>query len=330
MNTIRKVFVAGRASAARDAIVRRLRARGLSSKQIDTWEEDELSIYDQASVRAYLRKAAPDQIYIADGPWGSPLDSGHRRGSYVGNALLGPVQLIHEAMYAGVRKLLFVASHQVYGGCPVLPIAEEDLLYARPDPIREPLGIAHLAGIRLCEAYTHEFGEALGVSYRSVVVSNLYGPGDGIGQSESSELLGLMRHMHQARSFKLSSVNVRSNGNRRTDWLYVDDMADACIGLLGSPTRSHQLLTRATRSHINVGSGASMTMPELARAVAQVVGYQGEVRVDDDLVDESGDFLLDTQRVRSTGWEPQVALMAGLAQMYKDYRLRERKLAAAS
>lgn len=330
MNTIRKVFVAGRASAARNAIVRRLRARGLSAKQIDTWDENELSLYDQASVRAYLRRAAPDQIFIAEGPWGNPSDSQHRRGSYVGNALLGPIQLIHEAMYAGVRKLLFVASHQVYGGCPVLPIAEEDLVFARPDPIHEPLGIAHLAGVRLCEAYTHEFGEALGLSYRSVVVGNLYGPGDCIGPWHSSELLGLMRHIHQAQSFKLSSVNVRSNGNRRSDWLYVDDMADACIGLLGHPTRSHQLLTRASHSHINVGSGAPITMPELAQAVAKVVGYEGELRVDDDLVDERGDFFLDTHRVRSTGWTPQVDLMTGIAHMYKDYRLQERRLAAAS
>jgi GDP-L-fucose synthase len=330
MKTIQKVFVAGPASAARHAIVRRLKANGLSAEQIDTWEEDELNIYDQAAVRSYLRSSMPDQIYIATGPWGNPSDSQYRRGSYMADALLGPVQLIHEAMYAGVRKLLFIASHQVYGGGPVLPFAEEDLAFARPDHLREPLAIAHMAGIRLCEAYTHEFGANLGLSYRSVVVGNLYGPGDGLDLSRTGELLALVRHIHQAKVFRLSSVNIRSNGLRRADWLYVDDMAEACIGLLGLSERSHHILTEANRSHINLGSGKASTTLELAQAVARVVGYQGQLQVDGNLSDEGSDFFLDTHRMRSTGWEPYVDLDTGLAHMYRDYRQQERKLAAAS
>ncbi|QHE87164.1 NAD-dependent epimerase/dehydratase family protein [Hydrogenophaga sp. BPS33] len=330
MNAIRKVFVAGPASAARQAIVRRLMASGFVADQIDTWDESDHSLYDQAAVRSYLRDSTPDHIYVAVGPWGNPSDNSSRRGTYMGDALLGPVQLIHEAMYAGVRKLLFIASHQVYGGCPVLPMAEEDLAFARPDRAREPLAIAHMAGIRLCEAYTHEFGELLGLTYRSVVVGNLYGPGDDLQPSTAGELLTLMRHIHQAKTFKLSSVNLRCNGFRRADWLYVDDMAEACIGLLDLPDRSYRLLTDERRPHVNLGSGRASTTLELAQAVAKVVGYRGCLNVDGDVADEGADFYLDTHRMRSTGWAPQIELETGLAHMYRDYRQQEQRLAAAS
>lgn len=330
MDAIRRVFVAGPASAARQALVRRLKAGGLLAEQIDTWDESDPSLYDQTAVRAYLRNATPDQIYIAVGPWGTPSDSRSRRGSYMGDALLGPVQLIHEAMYAGVRKLLFIASHQVYGACPVLPVAEEDFAFARPDRVRDPLAIAHIAGIRLCEAYTHELGELLGLSYRSVVVGNLYGPGEELQRSKGGELVTLMRHIHQAKMFKLASVNVRANGLRRADWLYADDMAEACIGLLGLSDRSYAVLTNENRPHINLGSGRAHTILELAQAVAKVVGYRGHVIVDEDIGDENADFYLDIHRMRSTGWAPQIELETGLAHMYRDYRQQEQRMAAAS
>lgn len=330
MDGVRKVLVAGPASAARQALVRRLMANGLLAEQIDTFDESELHLNDQAGVRSYLRNSMPDQIYIAVGPWGNPRDSVSRRGSYMGDALLGPVQLIHEAMFAGVRKLLFIASHQVYGGCPVLPIAEEDLAFSRPDRVREPLAIAHIAGIRLCEAYTHELGDLLGLTYRSVVVGNLYGPGDDLQKSKAGELVTMMRHIHQAKAFKLSSVNIRSNGQRRTDWLYADDMAEACIGLLALSDRSHGLLTRESRPQLNLGSGRASTTLELAQAVAKVVGYQGHLIVDGDFADESEDFYLDTSRICSAGWSPQVDLETGLAHMYQDYRQHERRCASAS
>lgn len=330
MDTIRKVFVAGPASAARQALVRRLKASGLSAKQIDTWDERELSLYDQTAIRSYLRNSTPDQVFIAVGPWGSSRDSHSRRGSYMADALLGPVQLIHEAMYAGVRKLLFIATHQVYGSGSVLPMAEEDLAFARPDRVREPLAIAHMAGIRLCEAYTHELGELLGLAYRSVVVGKLYGPGDDLTPTKSGELLTLMRHIHQAKVYKLASVDIRSNGFRRSDWLYVDDMAEACIGILGLSERSHRLLTNENCPQVNLGSGAVNTTQELAQAVARVVGYRGQVRVEDDVADEGEDFYLDTHRLRSTGWAPQVNLETGLAHVYRDYRQQEQRLAAAS
>lgn len=330
MDVIRKVFVAGPASAARQALVRRLTARGLGADQIDTWDEDALSLYDQSALRAYLRNSTPDQIYIAVGPWGRPGDSQSRRGSYMADALLGPVQLIHEAMYAGVRKLLFIASHQVYGGCPVLPVAEEDFAFARPDRLRDPLAIAHMAGIRLCEAYTYELGELLGLTYRSVVVGNLYGPGDELKPSKAGELVTLMRHIHQAKTFKLASVNVRASGFRRTDWLYADDMAEACIGLLGLSDRSYGLLTHENRPHLNLGSGKAHTTLEVAQAVARVVGYRGQLIVEGDSgSDEGEDFYLDTHRMRSTGWVPQMELEAGLAHMYRDYRQQEQRMAAA-
>lgn len=329
MGAIRRVFVAGPASAARQALVRRLTARGLSADQIDTWDEHELSLYDQAALRAYLRNSTPDQIYIAVGPWGLLGDSQSRRGSYMADALLGPVQLIHEAMYAGVRKLLFIASHQVYGGCPVLPVAEEDFAFARPDRVRDPLAIAHMAGIRLCEAYTYELGELLGLTYRSVVVGNLYGPGDELLPSKAGELVTLMRRIHQAKAFKLASVNVRANGFRRTDWLYVDDMAEACIDLLELSDRSYGVLTNESRPHVNLGGGRAYTTQEVVQAVARVVGYRGQVIVEGDFGDEGEDFYLDTHRMRSTGWVPQVALETGLMHMYQDYRQQEQRVAAA-
>jgi len=329
MKKIRKVYVAGPANAARSAMVRRLKANGLSDDQIDTWEEDELPILDQTALRSYLRKSNPDQIYITAGPWGNALDRRQRSGTYMAEAMLGPVQLIHEAMYAGVKKLLFVASHQVYGNCPVLPIAEEDLGFGRHDQLRDAIAPAHMAGIRMCESYTHEFHDVLGLQYRSVVVSNLYGPEDPADAHRASELEALMRHIHQAKTFKLSSVNIRSNGFRRADWLYVDDMAEACIRVMGMTESKHRNFTKLNRSHINVGSGRTHTTLELAEAVARVVGYKGGLKVESGIEDDTQDFVLDTHRIRGTGWEPEVDLETGLAHMYRDYRQKARKLASA-
>lgn len=329
MKKVRKVFVAGPANAARAAMVRRLQANGLDREQIETREEDELNISDQKAIRAYLHKTSPEQIYITAGPWGNPADSQDRRGSYMVDALLGPVQLIHEALYAGVRKLLFVASHQVYGSCPILPIAEEDFSHARLDQVRDPLAIAHTAGIRLCEAYTHEFGEALGLQYRSVVVSNLYGPGDSPDPSKAGELQALIRHIHQAKLFKLSSVSIPSRADRRSDWLYVDDMADGCIDVMGMPDRTYQCLTRPERSQLNLGSGHGCTTLELARCVAAAVGYQGALKLEGGPEVSRQESILDTHRMRTTGWTPQIGLDTGLARMYHDYKLQKKRMEAA-
>ena len=329
MKHIRKVFVAGPANAARSAMVRRLKANGLSDKQIDTWDEDKLSGIDQTEIRSYLRESSPDQVYITAGVWGNVGDRRARSGTYLAEALLGPVQLIHEAMYAGVKKLLFVASHQVYGRCPVLPVAEEDLGYVRQDQLRDAMATAHMAGIQMCEGYTHEFGEVLGLQYRSVVAGNLYGPEDSTDAHRFGELQALMRHIHQAKTFKLSSVSIHSNGLRRDDWLYVDDMAEACIRVMGLTDMEHRALVQPRRSHINLGSGRAHTTMELAEAVARVVGYKGHLKVESIVADDRHDFLLDTHRLRSIGWQPAIDLDTGLAHMYRDYRQQERRVASA-
>ncbi|PKO69514.1 MAG: hypothetical protein CVU22_04880 [Betaproteobacteria bacterium HGW-Betaproteobacteria-16] len=330
MRVPQKVFVAGPASAVRHAIVRRLTASGLPAEQIDTWDTTCLDSQDPLAVRAYLRIQAPDQIYIAAGPWGRQADCVDHRGSYLADALLGQAQLIHEAMFAGIRNLLFIASHQVYGRCPVLPIAEEDLAHACACSYREPVAIGHLAAIRLCEAYMHQYGEALDLTYRSVVVGNVYGPGDTLENSRTGELLALVRQIDQAKGANLSSLKIRSSGLRREDWLHADDMAAACIGLLGLPASKHQFLTDANRPHINLGSGEPSTTMQLAQAVARVVGYRGELLPDSCNVDEGPDFFLDTRRMRSTGWKPQVTLDAGIAEMYQDYLRQVQETEATS
>ncbi|WP_305725965.1 NAD-dependent epimerase/dehydratase family protein [Hydrogenophaga sp.] len=329
MKTTRKVFVAGAANAARSAIVNSLLARGLSEDQIDTKDAHELDLCDQAAVRSYLRQSVPDQIYITSGDLGSPANTDQRRGSHLSEAMLAPVQLIQEALYAGVRKLLFIASDQVYGGCPVLPCSEEDMAFAQPDPLRNPLAQAHIASIRLCEAYTHEFGEVLDLAYRSVVVGNMFGGECFSRTSNVSGLTALMRHIHQAKLFKLSSVSIPSSVLRREDWLHVNDMAEACIGVLGMADPIHNALTRPNRPHLNVGSGRVCTGLELAHAVAKTVGYKGDLNVEDSQEKGTQDGLLDATRMRSTGWQPHVSLDIGLARMYRDYKAQGRKLTSA-
>ena len=324
-----KVFVAGPASAARNAVVRRLKAHGLGDDQIDTREDCELNLSDQSAVRAYLREAMPEKVYITTKPWDGSADNLQRGGTRLADALLGPVQLIHQAMYAGVKKLLFVASHDVYGPCPVLPIAEEDLQHARTGQCRNQLAIAHSVGIQLCEAYNTEFSDVLGLQYRSVVVGHLFGPEVESETSTTGELRALMRHIHQAHLFKLASVNIRANGQRRSDWLYVDDMAEACIQVLEMPESKYQTLTQPGRPQLNLGGGRAHSMQELAEAVARVVGYTGRLNVESALDDVGHDFLLDTHRMLSTGWEPQVDLEVGLHHMYRAYRQRARNVASA-
>lgn len=329
MKKIRKVFVAGPASSARSAIVARLKASGLTDEQIDTWDAHELDLCDQAAVRSYLRQSVPDQIYITASDSTVQSNGEQRRGCEMAEALLAPVQLIQEALYAGVRKLLFIASDQVYGGCPVLPCAEEDLACAQPNPLREPLAPAHTACIRLCEAYTHEFGNVLGIAYRSVVVGNVYGVGCGSLTSRLGAMTALMRHVHQAKLFKLSSVNIPSNVLRDSAWLHVDDMAEACIRVLGMSDPDHLELTRSNRPQLNLGTCQTFSALELAQAVAKTIGYRGVLNVERPHDDGYKNVVLDASRMLSTGWQPQVSLETGLTQMYRDYKLQDRKLASA-
>jgi GDP-L-fucose synthase len=196
---------------------------------------------------------------------------------------------------------------------------EEALLTGALEPTNEPYAIAKIAGIKLCESYNRQYGKSHGVDYRSVMPTNLYGPGDNYHPENSHVVPALLRRFHEAKDAGAATVTLWGTGAARREFLYVDDMAAACCFVMQLPKASYDAETMPMRGHLNVGSGADVTILELAQQVAQIVGFTGEIVLDPSKPDGAPRKLMESQRLRRLGWRPEVALIDGLKHAYTDF-----------
>jgi GDP-L-fucose synthase len=224
--------------------------------------------------------------------------------------------LIHEAWRSGVKSLLFLGSSCIYPRGVPQPMREDALLTGPLEPTNEPYAIAKIAGIKLCESYNRQYG----TDYRSVMPTNLYGPGDNYHPENSHVIPGMLRRFHEAKVRGAAKVVIWGTGKPRREFLYVDDMAEASVHVLELDPATYAANTKPMLSHINVGSGEDITILELAGLVAKTVGFGGKIETDTTKPDGTPRKLMDVSRLKSLGWAPKVGLEEGLALAYEDFR----------
>lgn len=309
-----KIYVAGHRGLAGSAIVRRLRAKGY--RNIVTRPHAELDLIDQRAVREFFRRERPDAVFLAAGKVGGILANSNFPAEFIFQNLAIEANVIEEAYRAGVERLLFLGSSCIYPrDCPQ-PIKEEYLLTGPLEATNRPYAVAKIAGVEMCWSYNRQYG----TRYVCAMPTNLYGPADHYDLATSHVLPALLRKFHEAKTNGQRSVTVWGSGSPRREFLYSDDMADACIHLLqAAEERLGSIFGSDTPPLINVGCGEDQSIRELAEIIKKAVGVSAEIVFDRSKPDGTPQKLLNVDRIRSLGWEPRVALQEGLALAYSDF-----------
>lgn len=305
-----RIFVAGHKGMAGSAIVRQLAGR--PGVDLVLRSRAGLDLLDQRAVDDFFAAEAIDQVYLAAARVGGIHANSHYPAQFIHENLVIESNVIHGAFRHGVRKLLFLGSSCIYPKHAPQPIPESALLTGPLEPTNEPYAIAKIAGIKLCESYNRQYG----TDFRSVMPTNLYGPRDNFHPENSHVVPALMRRFHEARVKGEQKVIVWGTGTPRREFLHVDDMAAACVFVMGLDEGKYRQATGAMQSHINVGSGEDCTIAELAHALARVTGYQGEIVFDASRPDGAPRKLLDVSLLAGLGWRYSIGLDEGLRDAY--------------
>ncbi|MBT8544377.1 GDP-L-fucose synthase [Polynucleobacter paneuropaeus] len=316
-NLNQKIYVAGHRGMVGSAIVRNLREQGYSN--IITRTHAELDLTNQAQVKTFFEQEKPDQVYLAAAKVGGIHANNTFPAEFIYQNLMMEANVIHQAFEAGVKKLLFLGSSCIYPKLAPQPMAEDALLTGALESTNEPYAIAKIAGIKLCESYNRQYGQSHGIDYRSVMPTNLYGPGDNYHPENSHVIPALIRRFHEAKESNASEVVVWGTGTPRREFLYVDDMAAASVFVMNLDKATYDQNVQPMESHINVGFGSDITILELAQAVAKAVGYQGKITTDPTKPDGAPRKWMDSSRLNRLGWKAVINLQMGLPRAYEDF-----------
>ncbi len=299
------------------AIVRTLQEQGQTN--FVTRTHAELDLCDQPAVRAFFESERPDQVYLAAAKVGGIHANNTYPAEFIYDNLMVQANVIHQAWCVGVKKLLFLGSSCIYPKHAPQPMREDALLTGPLEPTNEPYAIAKIAGIKICESYNRQYGSSHGADYRSVMPTNLYGPGDNYHPENSHVIPALIRRFHEAKAAQAPSVTIWGTGTPRREFLYVDDMAAASVHVMNLPKATYDAHTLPMQSLINVGYGQDITIAEVALAVGQAVGYQGKIDFDPSKPDGTPRKLMDSGRLNALGWKARVNLEQGLNLAYHDF-----------
>jgi GDP-L-fucose synthase len=299
------------------AIVRNLRGKGYSN--IVTRTRTQLDLTDQEAVRMFFEQEKLDQVYLAAAKVGGIHANNTLPAEFIYENLMIQNNVIHQAFKSGVKKLLFLGSSCIYPKLAGQPMSEDVLLTGKLESTNEPYAIAKIAGIKMCESYNRQYGQSHGVDYRSVMPTNLYGPGDDYHSENSHVIPALIRRFHEAKLRNAPEVVIWGTGMPRREFLYVDDMASACLLVMELDKDVFAIHTRPMQSHINVGYGDDVTIFDLATLVAKVVGYIGEIKFDKDKPDGAPQKLMDSGLLSKLGWSATISLEQGLVNAYLDF-----------
>ena len=308
---MRKIYLAGHRGMVGGAILRQLQAR--DETNIVTRTHAELDLTDQSAVRAFMQAERPDVVILAAAKVGGILANNSYPADFIYENLMIEANVIHQAFEVGVTQLLQLGSSCIYPRAVPQPMHEDALLTGVLEPTNEPYAIAKIAGIKLCESYNRQHG----TDYRSVMPTNLYGPGDNFHPENSHVLPALIRRFHEAIQAGADEVIVWGSGKPRREFLHVDDMAAASLFVLDLPKADYEANTQPMLSHINVGSGTDISILQLAQKVAAITGYKGRIVTDPSKPDGTPRKLMDVSRLAQMGWSAQIRLDQGLEETYQ-------------
>lgn len=317
MDLNQKIYVAGHSGMVGSAIVRNLQVQGFSN--IVTRTHAELDLTNQAAVQQFFETERPQQVYLAAAKVGGIHANNTYPAEFIYDNLMVQNNVIHHAFLAGVKKLLFLGSSCIYPKLASQPMSEDALLTGKLEPTNEPYAIAKIAGIKMCESYNRQYGSSHGVDYRSVMPTNLYGPGDNYHPENSHVIPALIRRFHEAKASNAPEVVIWGTGTPKREFLYVDDMAAASVFVMQLDKAAYDQQTMPMQSHINVGYGSDITIAELARAVGEAVGYQGKIGFDSTKPDGTPRKWMDSSRLNALGWNAKTPLQQGLVMAYSDF-----------
>jgi GDP-L-fucose synthase len=297
------VFVAGHGGMVGGAVLRRLAQEEV---QLLTVKRRELDLRDQTAVNRWFAEKRPQVVFLAAAKVGGIVANNTLRGEFIYENLIVAANVIHAAHVNGAEKLMFLGSSCIYPKLAAQPLREDSMLTGSLEPTNEPYAIAKIAGIKMAEAYRSQYG----ADFINVMPTNLYGPGDNYHPEYSHVVAALIRRFHEAKVAGISNVVVWGTGTPRREFLYVDDMADACI---------HLMKTYSAQGLVNIGTGEDITISEFARVVAATVGYTGGISFDPSKPDGTPRKLLDVSRLAALGWRARTSLIEGIKLAYQAY-----------
>ncbi|KQI67153.1 GDP-fucose synthetase [Loktanella sp. 3ANDIMAR09] len=310
---MQRIYIAGHRGMVGGAILRQLEQRG--GHELITRTSAELDLTDQAAVRDFMAAEKPDVVILAAAKVGGIIANNTYPAQFIYENLMMECNVIHQAHAAGVQRLLQLGSSCIYPREAPQPMAEDALLTGTLEPTNEPYAVAKIAGIKLCESYNRQYGR----DYRSVMPTNLYGPGDNFHPENSHVLPAMILRFDAAKRAGDPSVTIWGSGTPMREFLHVDDMAAASLFVMDLDRATYEAETEPMLSHINVGTGVDVTILELARMVAAAVGYTGDILTDPSRPDGAPRKLMDVSRLARMGWTADIALADGIAQTYDWY-----------
>jgi GDP-L-fucose synthase len=315
-----RVFVAGHSGMVGSSIVRKLKKE--KTYDIITRNRDELNLLSQNEVSNFFQAENIDQVYVAAAKVGGIVANNTYPANFIYENIMIQSNIIHSAHENDVNKLLFLGSSCIYPKLAKQPMTENSLLTGKLEETNEPYAVAKIAGIKLCESYSRQHSR----DYRSVMPTNLYGPNDNFHLENSHVIPALIRRFHEAKKNKQKEIVVWGTGMAMREFLYVDDMAAACVYVMNLELSKYQEFTKPLLSHINIGTGIDCSIRELAETVAKVVKYNGKIKFDASKPDGTPRKLMDVSKLRSMGWQHEVSLSDGLSRTYEWFLLNQRNI----
>lgn len=307
-----KIFVAGHHGMVGSAICRQLE---LSDVEIITASRDKLDLTNQAEVMAFFGENKFDQVYLAAAKVGGIHANSSYPADFIYQNLMIQNNIIHSSYQSGVMKLLFLGSSCIYPKLAIQPMTEDALLNGHLEQTNEPYAVAKIAGIKMCESYNRQYG----VDYRSIMPTNLYGPGDNYHPENSHVIPALLRRFHEAKKCGDDEVVVWGSGSALREFLHVDDMASAAVHVMNIDLVAYQQHVTPMLSHLNVGSGVDCSIKELTETIKEVVGFKGHIRWDTTRPDGAPRKLMNSDKLLDLGWRPKMDLYNGLVDAYHWY-----------
>ena len=320
MNNPPQVCVAGHLGMVGSAIQRQLLANGHPSDRIITRTRDNLDLTNQSEVNEFFSNEKPNHVYLAAAKVGGIHANNTFPAEFLYENLMIEANVINAAFKNDVEKFLFLGSSCIYPKMAIQPMKEEALLTGLLEPTNEPYAIAKIAGIKLCESYNRQYGQSHGVDYRSIMPTNLFGPGDNYHSLNSHVIPGLIKRFHEAKTHGFTSIVVWGTGKQKREFLYVDDLAEASIFLMNIQKTVYKKLTKPMLNHINIGSGQEIQISDLAKHVATIVGFKGKIIFDTTKPDGPPRKSLDSQIIKSLSWKPKFDLRKGIELAYMDFQ----------